>query len=121
MEVMTNVLVGWVQMGRILSLVRRRCASPRTMMWSKHSRRTDPISRSATPILPGRGWCGRLVPDAHGTQSACEDRTIDAIPVADHVARSVIPRECFCDLARNPFCGRICCDADPDQFSAIKS
>ena len=32
-------------------------------------------------ILPGRGWRSRLVPDAHGTQSACEDRTIDAIPV----------------------------------------
>jgi hypothetical protein len=39
-------------------------------------------------ILPGRGWCGRLVPDAHGAQSACDDGTIDAIPVADHVARS---------------------------------
>src|SRR5260370_23872802 len=26
--------------------IRRRCASPRTMMWSTHSRRIDPISRS---------------------------------------------------------------------------
>src|SRR6476620_5304798 len=43
-------------------------------------------------ILPRRGWRGRLVPDAHGAQSACDDRTIDAIPVADHVARSFIPR-----------------------------
>jgi hypothetical protein len=43
------------------------------------------------------------------------------IPVADHVARSLIPRECFCDLARNPFGGRMCCDADPDQFSAIQT
>ena len=39
-------------------------------------------------VLPGRGWCNRLVPDAHGAQSACDDGTIDAIPVADHVARS---------------------------------
>jgi hypothetical protein len=22
-------------------------------------------------VLPRRGWCGRLVPDAHGAQSAC--------------------------------------------------
>src|SRR5712671_6113339 len=71
-------------------------------------------------ILPRRGWRGRLVPDAHGAQSACDDRTIDAIPVADHVARSFIPRECFGDLARNPFRGRMCCDADPDQLSAIQ-
>ena len=57
---------------------------------------------------------------AHGAQSACDDRTIDAIPVADHVARSFIPRECFCDLARNPFRGWMCRDADPDQLSAVQ-
>jgi hypothetical protein len=28
---------------------------------------------------------------------------------------------CFCDLARNPFRGRMCCDADPDQLSAVQS
>src|SRR5580692_3835731 len=72
-------------------------------------------------ILPRRGGRNRFIPDAHGAQSACDDRAIDAIPVADHVARSFIPRECFCDLTRNPFCGRMCCDTDPDQFSAIQS
>jgi hypothetical protein len=41
-------------------------------------------------ILPRWGWCGRSVPDAHGAQSARDDRTIDAVPVADHVARSFI-------------------------------
>src|SRR3977135_1148600 len=70
-------------------------------------------------VLPGRGWRGRLVPDAHGAQSACDDAAIDPIPVADHVARSFIPRECFRDLARNPFRGRMRRDADPDQLSAI--
>jgi hypothetical protein len=34
-------------------------------------------------ILPRRGWGARLVPDAHGAQSACDDGTIDAIPVSD--------------------------------------
>jgi hypothetical protein len=34
-------------------------------------------------ILPRRGWRGRLVPDAHGAQSACDDGTINAISVAD--------------------------------------
>ena len=44
------------------------------------------------------------VPDAHGTHSAYDDRTVDAIPVPDHVARSLFPAgECFGDLTRNPF------------------
>jgi hypothetical protein len=46
-------------------------------------------------ILPGRGWRGRLVPDAHGAQSACDDVAIDPIPIADEVARSFIPRKVF--------------------------
>ena len=44
-------------------------------------------------ILPRRGRRGRLVPDAHGAQSACDDGAIDAIPIADEVKRSLIPRE----------------------------
>src|SRR5258708_35794513 len=84
----------------------------------KPDRSDQPLGET---ILPGRGGRNRLVPDTHGAQSACDDRTIDAIPVADHVARSFIPRECFCDLPRNPFCGGMCRDADPDQFSAIQS
>src|ERR1035437_10704479 len=39
-------------------------------------------------ILPRRGWRGRLVPDAHGAQSTCDDGAINAIPVSDHVAGS---------------------------------
>src|SRR5258708_39887786 len=66
-------------------------------------RSDQPLSNA---ILPRRGWCNGAVPDAHGAQSAC-DGTIDPIPIADHVARSFIPRECFCDLARNPFRSRM--------------
>src|SRR5258705_5956252 len=70
-------------------------------------------------ILPGRGWCGGLVPDAHGAQPACHDGTIDAIPVTDHVARSFVPRECFCDLACNPLGCRVGCDVDAHEISAM--
>src|SRR3979409_2514450 len=115
------------------------------MMWSTHSRRIDPISRSAKPFcrgeagavglarvtlggnrrmaaLPrwggaGRGWCGRLVPDAHGAQWAYDD----AAPIADEVTRSLIPRKCLRYLTCNPFCRRICCDVDPDEGSAAAS
>ena len=33
-------------------------------------------------ILPRRGWCSGLVPDAHGTQSARDDAAIDPVPIA---------------------------------------
>src|SRR5712671_3147680 len=59
-------------------------------------------------ILPRRGWCGRLVPDAHGAQSACDDGTIDAIPIADEVFWGIIPRKRVC--TENPIrvrCARI--------------
>src|ERR1039458_682378 len=72
-------------------------------------------------ILPRRGWRGRLVPDAHGAQSTCDDGAINAIPVSDHVARSPVPRKRLRYLTGNPFCRRIPCDVDPDQISAAKA
>jgi hypothetical protein len=71
-------------------------------------------------ILPGRGWSSRLVPDAHGAQSACDDGAIDAIPIADEVVRGFIPRECLGYLTHNPFRRRMACNVDPDQISAAQ-
>src|SRR5882762_6042958 len=71
-------------------------------------------------VLPGRGWCGRLVPDAHGAQSARDDAAIDPVAIADEVVRSLIPRKCFRYLTCNPLCRRICCDVDPDEVSAVE-
>src|SRR5580704_5457634 len=71
-------------------------------------------------ILPRRGRCGRLVPDTHGAQSACNDVAIDAIPIADEVARSLVPRKCRRYLTCNPFGRGICCDVDPDEVSAVE-
>src|SRR5260370_35809739 len=70
-------------------------------------------------ILPGRGWCNRLVPNARGAQSAGDDAAVDPIAVPDHITRSLIPRKCLRYLTCNPFCGRICCDVDPDEVSAV--
>src|SRR5665811_776187 len=80
-------------------------------------RSDQPFSK---PVLPGRGWCGRLVPDAHGAQSACDDAAIDPVAIADEVVRSLIPRKRLRYLTCNPFCRRICCDVDPDEVSAIE-
>ncbi len=72
------------------------------------------------PILPRRGWRGRpVVPDAHSAQSAHNDAAIDPIPIADEVARRLIPRKSLGDLTRNPFGRRVYCDVDPDKVPAV--
>src|SRR5450755_3763225 len=71
-------------------------------------------------ILPGRGRCGRLVPDTHGAQSACDDAAIDPVAIADEVVRSLIPRKRLRYLTCNPFFRRICYDVDPNEVSAVE-
>src|SRR6201993_255985 len=71
-------------------------------------------------VLPGRGWCDRLVPDGHGAQSAPDDAAIDPIAIADEVVRNLIPRKCLGYLTCNPFGRRMCCDVDPDEVSAAE-
>lgn len=46
-------------------------------------------------ILPGRGWCSRLVPDAHGTQAACDDGAVNPIPSRMTCCGGIIPRKCL--------------------------
>src|ERR1700733_2216138 len=71
-------------------------------------------------ILPRRGWCSRLVPDAHGAQSARDDAAIDPVAIADEVVRSLIPGKCLRYLTCNPFGRRMRCDVDPDEVSAVE-
>src|SRR3979490_1359991 len=99
--------------------MRRRFTSPRTMMWSRHSRRIDPISRSAKPFCQGEaGAVLSRMPMARNRRVTT--LPIDPIPIADEVTRSFIPRKCLRYLTCNPFCRRICCDVDPDQVSAAE-
>src|ERR1700682_2855522 len=70
-------------------------------------------------VLPRRGWCGRPVPNAHGSQSACDDGAIDPSAITDHVTRSTVPRKSLGDLACDPLRCRVVCDVDPDEISAI--
>src|SRR5881398_865830 len=72
-------------------------------------------------VLPRRAWGDGLVTDAHGPQTARDGSAVDAIPITDQVAGGLIPRECLCDLARDPVRGRMRCDVDPDEISAGQS
>ena len=51
--------------------------------------------RTVSPHRVRRRRRYRLVPDSHGTQSACDDGAIDSIPIADEVARRLVPGECL--------------------------
>src|SRR6476620_1732094 len=69
-------------------------------------------------VLPRRARGDGPVTDAHGSQSAHDGSAVDPIPITDQVARDLIPRECFSDLASDPFRGRMRCDINPDKVSA---
>ena len=88
-------------------------------MWSTHSRRIDPINRSAKPFCQGDAGAVGLsrMPMARNRRVTT---VLYPIPITDEVARSLIPRKCLGYLARNPFCGWICCHVDPDEISAIQ-
>src|ERR1700685_2727367 len=58
-------------------------------------------------ILPRRGWCSGLVPDAHGTQSSRDDNAIASIPSSDQIARSHVPRKSLGYLTCNPLRRRV--------------
>src|SRR6266436_4901792 len=83
------------------------------------SDRSDQSFREA--VLPRRAWSDRSVADPHGSQSVFDGSAVNLIPIADQVARGLIPRECLCDLARDPVGGRMRCDVDPDEISAGQS
>ena len=71
-------------------------------------------------ILPGRGRCRRLVPDAHRAQSACDDGPVEPIPIANEVSRGIIVKKCLRYLTCNPFRCRMACNVDPDEVSTVQ-
>src|ERR1700739_1365233 len=71
-------------------------------------------------ILAGRGRCGRLVPNAHGAQSARHDGAVDPIAVSDHATMSPVPRKGLGYLTCNPLRCRVGRDVNPNEISAIE-
>src|ERR1700747_1066302 len=72
-------------------------------------------------VLPRRAASDGFVTDAHSAHPACNHRTVDAIPITDQIAWSLVPRECLADLASNPLGSGICDDGNPDQAPAGQS
>ena len=84
-----------------------------------------PPDRSDQPfgeaVLARRAWRDRFVADAHGSQPVPDGDAVDLIPIADQVARALVPRECLRDLACDPVRARICCGVDPKSPGGINS
>src|SRR5712675_1848749 len=95
----------------------RRWRSPNTTTWSRHSRRIEPISRSAYPFCQGeRGDVGRSRMPID--RSLRMKTSPGPIPVTDQVAGSLFPTACFRDLICDPFRSGVSCDAKPQNLSS---
>jgi hypothetical protein len=70
-------------------------------------------------VLPGRAWRRHDFLDPHGLDPGANQGTVDAVPVADHIARRAIPWKCFCDLLRHPCRSWVCRHAEVDDLSAF--
>ena len=78
--------------------------------------RTDQPLRMS--VLPWRMWRNRPVPDAHGPKTTDEDLGIDAIPIANDIARCFLPAVGLGELTGDLFGTRIGSHLKPDQFTA---
>ena len=76
----------------------------------------QPLSIS---VLPWRSRRNRLVPDTHGPQPSPDDRAENAVPIADEMARRLVPRESLGDLTCDPLGRGMVRHVGPNQMSAI--
>src|SRR6202453_3350281 len=70
-------------------------------------------------VLPRRSWCRDDLGDPHRFDPASEVRAIRCVAIAQQVARSGVPRECFGYLAREPGSGRMLGDSRAYDLPSI--
>src|SRR5439155_10181672 len=85
--------------------MRRRCHSPKTTTWSRHSRRIEPMSRSAKAFCHGLCGAVRTSPIPMPFTRLPEDVTVDCVAVAEEVGRCGIVGEGVHDLLGGPVGG----------------
>src|ERR1700726_1973147 len=76
-----------------------------------------PDQQFSISILPRGARRRRSIAGAYRSESANKDLTIGAVPVANKIAGSLFPPACFRNLICDPFCGRMRCDAKPQNMS----
>src|SRR6266446_7095118 len=98
--------------------MRRRCRSLSTRTWSRHSRRTEPMSRSAKGFCHGL-WRRQDLVDPHALHSLSERMSVDLIAIAEEVGRGGVVWEGVHDLLGRPGGGGMLGDVEVEDAPAI--
>ena len=69
-------------------------------------------------VLPWGTRRRRSIANAHGSKSSDEDLAIGPISITNQIAGSLLPAASFRELICDPFRGRMCCDAEPQNLSS---
>jgi hypothetical protein len=99
--------------------MQRKCTSLNTTVWSTHSRRIEPMSRSAYAFCQGeRAEIGRSrMPIAR--TPAFVDVPVASIAISHQVPRCRVPRERICYLPADPFSHWMGGDAESNQLPGL--
>ena len=99
--------------------MRRRCRSPSTITWSRHSRRIEPISLSAYGFCHGLDGLDEDFTDPHAGDAAAERVAIDRVAISQQPSRCGIVRKGINDLLRCPCGRRMLGDVEMDNPPAV--
>src|SRR5262252_8490083 len=92
--------------------MRRRCGALSTIMWSKHSRRIEPISRSTNGFCQGLAGAETTSVMPHVRHSPVEALPVDAVTIAMQPFRHGVVRKGLDDLLSRPRRGRMLSDIE---------
>src|SRR5215207_2833917 len=81
------------------------------------SDRTDQPFRIS--VLPRRSGRGRSISDAHGANTPKQHLAIRSVAVMDKIARSLVPSAGLDQLPGDPFRGRMCRGAQPQNPTPV--
>src|SRR5215510_8004970 len=98
--------------------MRRRCRSSRTRTWLRHSRRIEPIRRSANGFCQGL-WGAVRASAIPALNSVPKLLAVDLVTVAQEMRGSRVIRERLHDLLGGPVGGGVLDHVEVDDASAM--
>src|SRR5262244_1498296 len=69
-------------------------------------------------VLPGQAGRRRMIANAQRANASDEYVAVTSIPIADQIARDLLPAACRRQLIGNPFRCWMCCNAEPQDLSS---
>src|SRR5262245_41966468 len=89
------------------------------MTWSRHSRRIEPITRSAYGFCQGEPGSGAYLADPPGVHPTPERWSGDAVAVPEEIARRRIFWKGFDDLLCGPRGSGVCGDVQGEDAASV--